>query len=92
MRKLLVIIICVLASTYAGLVTRPSYILIGQLNWIDVLTKGYYVGSIPKVFTQSMLDESFYWLLKFQISGFLLALISIVLLGGKTKTSKSKKK
>jgi hypothetical protein len=91
MRKLIAIFICIFVLTSIGLYTRPSYILIGQINWIDVLTKGYYVGSIPKIFTQNMIDESFIWVLKFSGVGLILGIVVSVILNSKAP-KKSKKK
>jgi hypothetical protein len=55
-----------------------------------VLTKGYYVGSLPKLFTQNMIDESFFWVLKFSGIGLLLGIVTSMILN--TKTSKKSKK
>lgn len=92
MKKLIAILLCVIAATGAGLYTRPSYILIGQLNWLDVITKGYNLGSVPKFFTQGMIDESFYWVLKFAGAGLILGIIVSVILGGGSKSKSTKKK
>lgn len=91
MKRILVISLCVLFAAAAGLYTRPSYILIGQLDWKDVLTKGYFVSTIPKFFTASMLDESFFWVLKFAGAGLILGLIIALFFMGSIKV-KSKKK
>lgn len=87
MKKLFVIIICIFAAGLAGIYTRPSYILIGQLNWIDVVTKGYYVGSISRFFTQSMIDDSFNWVLKFAAGGLTTGLLVSFFVGDKKKKS-----
>jgi hypothetical protein len=92
MRKVIVIFICLLASTGAGLLTRPSYILIGQLNWIDVITKGYNLSVLPKFFSQGMIDESFFWVMKFSAAGLILGIIVALILGGGKKSSAKKKK
>ncbi len=92
MKKLLSILLCTAAGTLAGTITRPSYTLIGQLNWQDVLTKGYFLGSIPKFFTQSMIDESFFWVLKFAGSGLILGVIISLMLGSSSKSPKKKAK
>jgi cellobiose-specific phosphotransferase system component IIC len=92
MKKLISIFLCTSAGTLAGLITRPSYTLIGQLNWQDVITKGQFLGSIPKFFTQSMIDESFFWVLKFSGSGLILGVIVSIMLGGTSKGSKKKAK
>lgn len=92
MRKILSILLCTTTGVIAGLITRPSYTLIGQLNWQDVITKGYFLGSIPKFFTQSMIDESFFWVLKFAVSGLVLGTVVAFMLAGGTKASKKKAK
>jgi hypothetical protein len=92
MKKIIVILLCVIVASGAGLYTRPSYILIGQLNWIDVITKGYNLGSVPKFFTQGMIDESFFWVLKFAGVGLLLGIVVSLILGGGSKKAKSSKK
>lgn len=95
MKKLFVILICSLFAGLAGLYTRPSYILVGQLDWLDVVTKGYYVGSLAKFFTQGMIDESFFWVMKFAGSGLALGIIVTFILGegkGSSKGSKGSKK
>jgi hypothetical protein len=91
MKRFLAILLCVLFFVFAGLYTRPSYILIGQLNWIDVLTKGYFLGSVRQLFTQGMVDESFFWVLKFSAAGLFLGILMAFLIDSK-KSKKSKKK
>ena len=86
------ILICFLAAAGAGLLTRPSYLLVGQLNWMDVLTKGYYVGSISRFFTQSMIDESFFWVLKFGAAGIVLGLVLTMISSDSKSAGKTKKK
>ena len=90
MKRIFLILIITLITTAIGLYFRPSYFLIGQLDWINVISKGYFVGTISKFFSQNFLDESFYFVMRFTagglVGGFLLTLV-----GGK-KTSKSKKK
>jgi len=92
MKKFLSILLCTITGTTAGVITRPSYTLIGQLNWQDVLTKGYFLGSIPKFFTQSMIDESFFWVMKFSGSGLILGVVLALMLSGGSKASKKKAK
>ena len=87
MKRIIIILLMTTISTGIGLYTRPSYFLIGQLDWLNVLTKGYYVGSFSKLFSQTFLDESFYFVMKFTagglVGGIFLSMMS---------TSKSKKK
>lgn len=92
MKNILIVILCVIFAAFAGLYTRPSYILVGQLDWMDVITKGYFLSTIPKFFTQGMIDESFYWVLKFSGAGLVLGvLVTLLSSGGKTPKSKKKK-
>ncbi len=84
--KRIIIILCVTTlATSIGLYFRPSYVLIGQLNWINVLTKGYFVGSIAKFFSQSLLDQSFYFVMSFTAGGMLLGIILAIFFGGSGK-------
>lgn len=92
MKKIIVILICIFAAGFAGIYTRPSYILIGQLNWLDVISKGYYVGSVARFFTQSMIDDSFMWVLKFVAGGFTTGLLVSFFVGDQKKKSQSKSK
>jgi len=93
MKKIILLILSLVTFTSIGLYTRPSFIMVGKLDWLDVLTKGYFVGSFTKFFTQGMIDESFYWVGKFTLVGLVFGLISIFLLGGSSKgSSKAKKK
>ena len=85
MKRLFIILITIILSTAIGLYLRPSYILIGQLNWYNVLTKGYFVGSIQKFFSQGMIDESFYFVMKFTGGGLAAGIILAILFGGKSK-------
>jgi hypothetical protein len=91
MKRIILILLVTFISTAVGLYFRPSYTLIGQLDWLNVVTKGYYVGSFSRFFSQGFLDESFYFVMRFTagglVGGFLLAMMT----GGK-KTSKSKRK
>jgi hypothetical protein len=50
-----------------------------------VLTKGYFVGSIQKFFSQGMIDESFYFVMKFTGGGLAAGIILAILFGGKSK-------
>lgn len=92
--KLLILFLGIAIGTGFGLYTRPSFFMIGQLNWLNVLTKGYFVGSFEGFFSQGMLDESFYHVLKFQgigVAGAILILILWTMLQ-KSKPAKKTKK
>ncbi len=91
MKKLIIILLTTILATAAGLYFRPSYTLIGQLDWLNVLTKGYFVGSFQKMFTQGMLDESFMFVMYFTGGGFLLGLILAFMIGGKSSKGSAKK-
>jgi hypothetical protein len=90
MKRLLIILFTLILLTAIGLYLRPSYVLIGQLDWVNVITKGYFVGSIQRFFSQGMIDESFYYVMKFSVAGFVLGIILAILFGGKTKKRRSK--
>lgn len=92
--KFLLIILGITAGTVLGLYTRPSFFMIGQLNWVNVLTKGYFVGSFEGLFTQAMLDESFLHVLKFQGIGLVIAILLVLIMSivGKSKAPKKAKK
>ena len=77
-------------STAIGLYFRPSYLLIGQLDWLNVLTKGYFVGSISKIFSQGFLDESFYFVMKFTAGGLIGGFLLSMFTGGSKKSAKKK--
>lgn len=91
MKRIFIILFVTALSTALGLYFRPSYFVVGQLDWLNVLTKGYFVGSFSKFFSQGFLDESFFFVMKFSagglVGGFLLSLI----MGGKSKKGKKKK-
>lgn len=91
MKRIILILLVTIISTAVGLYFRPSFFLIGQLDWLNVITKGYYVGSISKIFSQGFLDESFYFVMRFTAGGFVGGILLTFLMGGKKK-SKSKKK
>lgn len=90
MKRIILILFVTFISTAIGLYFRPSYVLIGQLDWLNVLTKGYFVGSFSKFFSQSFLDESFYFVMRFTagglVGGFILSLFS----SGKKSSGKKK--
>ena len=85
MKRLLIILLALILSTAIGLYFRPSYIIIGQLNWLNVLTKGYFVGSIQRFFSQGMIDDSFYFVMKFSGAGLVSGIVVAFFLGGKSK-------
>ncbi len=90
MKKFLIIILVTAIATAIGLYFRPSYALIGQLDWVNVLTKGYFVGSISGFFSQSFLDESFWYVMRYTAGGLLAGLVLAFVSGGSKKKSKSK--
>ncbi len=77
MKKFLILMLSLVTFTSIGLYTRPSFLMIGKLNWIDVLTKGYFVSSFSKIFTQGMIDESFFWVGQFTLGGLVFGLLMI---------------
>ena len=92
MKKLFVILLTVVTATAAGLYFRPSYPLIGQLDWWNVLTKGYFVGSLAGLFSQGFLDESFWFVMRFTAGGLVAGVFLVMVAGGSSKGSTSKKK
>lgn len=93
MKKFLLILVITTLATAVGLYFRPSFTLVGQLDWLNVLTKGCFVGSFQKFFSQSMLDESFYFVMRFTGGGLLLGILVAVMTGKSGKSSgKSKSK
>lgn len=91
MKKIIIILLFTAAATGAGLYFRPSYPLIGQLDWWNVLTKGYFVSSIAGFFSQGFIDESFWYVMRYTAGGLILGLL-FALLTGKGKASSGKKK
>ena len=91
MKRLIIILLLTTLSTIAGLYYRPAYLLIGQLDWFNVLTKGYFVGSIGKFFSQGLIDESFYFVMRFTAGGLVGGILLSFLLGGSSKKRSSKK-
>lgn len=91
MKRIIIILLVTILATVAGLYFRPSYLLIGQMDWFNVLTKGYFVGSFSGFFSQGFLDESFYFVMRFTggglVGGFLMSLMT----GGAKKSSGKKK-
>jgi hypothetical protein len=93
MKKIIIILLVTLVATAVGLYYRPSFALIGQLDWWNVLTKGYFVGTFSALFSQSLIDESFWFVMRFTGGG-VVAGILLTMLGGKSggKSSGKKKK
>lgn len=93
MKRIILVLLLTIISTTVGLYFRPSYLLIGQLDWFNVLTKGYFVGSFSGFFSQGFLDESFYFVMRFTggglVGGFL---VSLMMSGGKKNSGSKKKK
>lgn len=86
--KRLIIILCVTAlSTAAGLYFRPSFSLIGQMDWFNVLTKGYFQGAFKGFFSQGYIDESFYFVMRFTGGGLVFGFLLTMFLGGKKSKS-----
>lgn len=89
--KFFIILLGLVIGTGYGLFTRPNYFIIGQLDWKNVLTKGYFVGKFEGLLTRSMIDESFYHVLKFQSIGLAVAIGVIILISFFTKSKPAKK-
>lgn len=88
MKKIIIILLVTLLATAAGLYYRPSYPLIGQLDWWNVLTNGYFVGSIEGAISKGFLEESFFYVMRFTAGGFVAGVL-LAMITGKSK-SKSK--
>lgn len=91
MKKIIIILLVTLLATATGLYFRPDYPLIGQLDWWNVLTKGYFVGSFSALFSQGLLDESFWYVMRYTAGGFVLGFL-LALFAGKSKAKSSGKK
>jgi hypothetical protein len=92
MKRIFLILIVTIVSTAIGLYFRPSYFLIGQLDWFNVLSKGQFIGFFSRIFTQNFLDESFYFVLKFMAAGFIGGLLMTLMVGKNSKKPVKKKK
>lgn len=92
MKKIIIILLVTALATTTGLYFRPSYPLIGQLDWWNVLTKGYFVGSFSALFSQGFLDESFWYVMRYTAGGFVGGLVLAMVMGGKSSSGSSKKK
>ena len=89
MKRIILILLVTIITTAVGLYFRPTYTLIGQLDWFNVLTKGYYVGSFSGMFSQGFLDESFFYVMRFTVGGLVGGFLLSLMAGGK-KSSKKK--
>nr|BDT27369.1 hypothetical protein BHI3_08350 [Bacteriovorax sp. HI3] len=92
MKKIIIILLLTVAATALGLYFRPSYPLIGQLDWWNVLTKGYFVGAVSGFFSQGFLDESFWYVMRYTMGGLIVGLMIAMAFGGKSSGSAKKKK
>lgn len=92
MKRIIITLFVTILSTAVGLYFRPSYTLIGQMDWLNVLTKGYFVGSFAGFFSQGFLDESFYFVMRFTGGGLVGGLLMSLMIGGSQKSSAKKKK
>lgn len=93
MKKILIALLVTVIATATGLYFRPSYPVIGQLDWVNVLTKGYFVSSFSAFFSQGFLDESFWYVMRYTMGGLIAGLLLMSLAGGGKKSSgKAKKK
>lgn len=83
----------ILVLFLTGLYYRPSFLLLGQMDWVNVLSKGYFVGSFNSFFAQGYLDESFYFVMRFTLGGLVGGLLVAMMMGNKgQKSAKGKKK
>ncbi len=92
MKKIIIILLITLLATAVGLYFRPSYTLIGQLDWWNVITKGYFVGSFSALFSQGYIDESFWYVMRYTMGGLIVGLILAMMTGGKASKGSAKKK
>jgi hypothetical protein len=93
MKKINIVLLLTILATAVGLYLRPSYPVIGQLNWWNVLTKGYFIGTFSGLFSQGFIDESFWYVMRFTGGGFAAGIVIAMLMGkGGSKSSGKKKK
>ena len=95
MKKIIIILLMTLLATATGLYFRPSYPLIGQLNWWNVLTNGYFVGSLEGAISKGFIEESFFYVMRFTAGGFVAGILLTMIAGkskSKTKSSAKPKK
>jgi hypothetical protein len=91
MKKIIVILLVIIASTSVGLYFRPSFFLVGKLDWFNVLTKGAFEKPLSTFFSQGYIDESFWFVMKFSGGGLLFGILLSFFVGGGVKSSKPKK-
>ena len=82
MKKIFIILLITAVATAVGLYFRPSFAVIGQLDWWNVLTKGYFVGTFSGLFSQGYIDESFWYVMRFTMGGLIVGLIFAMMSGG----------
>lgn len=87
MKKLLIVLLVTLITTAVGLYFRPSYPMIGQIDWFKVISKGYFVGSFAGLFSQGFIDESFWYVMRFTAGGLIGGML-LVMLTGKSSAKK----
>ena len=92
MKKLIIILISTFVVTAIGLYLRPSLAFIGQIGWWNVLTKGYFLGSVEGFFSQGFIDRSFWFVMRFTGAGILLGILIAFLAGGKSSGAAHRKK
>lgn len=91
MKKLILILLVTILATGTGLYFRPSYPLVGQLNWWNVLTKGQFMGPVQGFLTKNFIDESFFYVMRFTAGGVIAGVI-LAMVTGKSSKGSSKKK
>lgn len=74
MKKIIIVLLITLVATAVGLYFRPSFTLVGQLDWWNVITKGLFVGSFSSLFGQSYIDESFWYVMRYTMGGLIAGL------------------
>ncbi|MBY0414967.1 MAG: hypothetical protein K2Q18_12425, partial [Bdellovibrionales bacterium] len=87
----LIILLVTILATGTGLYYRPSYPLVGQLNWWNVLTNGYFMGTIQGILTKSFIEESFFYVMRYTAGGVIAGVI-LAMVTGKGSSKKSSKK
>ena len=92
MKKIIIILLVTIIATAIGLYFRPELPLIGQLDWWNVITKGYFVGAIAGLFSQGFIDDSFWFVMRFTGAGFVMGILAAFMMGGKSSSGSSAKK